>query len=251
MKLQLLRHSRRAVAVAWGTILAAGLFSVSAQADEWNKKTVLTVNQPIQIRDTYLEPGQYVLKLLNSNSDRHVVQIFNGDESHIVNTVLAIPKERMYPTANTQFTFWETPAGTAKALRAWFYPGDTVGNEFPYPKQPRQLALLTPPAPMASSSSDESTTTTMTTTPAEQPVVMDDTTSVQTDQTVQDQTDQPAQDQTPPPPAVDQTPAPADNSADRSAPTELPKTGSPYPLIGLCGLGLAGLAGALALKRSA
>ncbi len=246
MKLQLLRHSHRAVALAWGTIFAAGLLSVNAQADEWNKKTVLTVNQPIQIRDTYLEPGQYVLKLLDSNSDRHVVQIFNGDESHIINTVLAIPSQRTNPTSRTQFTFWETPAGSAKALRTWFYPGDNVGNEFPYPKQVRQLALLTPPAPLATSSSDESTTTTTTTTtPAEQPVAMDETTTVQTDQT--------AQDQTPPPPAVDQTPAPAppDTSADRSAPTELPKTGSPYPLIGLCGIGLASLAGALALKRSA
>jgi LPXTG-motif cell wall-anchored protein len=243
MKLQLLRHSPRTVALAWGTILAAGLFSVNAQADEWNKKTVLTVNQPIQITDTYLEPGQYVLKLMDSSSDRHVVQIFNGDESHIINTVLAIPAQRVNPTSHTQFTFWETPAGSAKALRTWFYPGDNVGNEFPYPKQVRQLALLTPPAPVVNSSSDESTTTTTTTTPAEQPVVMDDTTSVQTDQT--------AQDQTPAPPAVDQTPPPADTSADRSAPTELPKTGSPYPLIGLCGFGLAGLAGALALKRSA
>jgi LPXTG-motif cell wall-anchored protein len=177
-----------------------------------------------------------------------VVQIFNGDESHIINTVLAVPTERVNPTGHTQFTFWETPAGTAKALRAWYYPGDNVGNEFPYPTQPRQLvALLTPPAPMASSSSDESTTTTTTTTPAEPPVVvMDDTTSVQSDQT--------AQDETSPPPAADQTPAPtppADTSADQPAPTELPKTGSPYPLIGLCGIGLAGLAGALALKRSA
>lgn len=246
MRLQLLRHSWRAFALASGTILAAGLFSVNARADEWNKKTVLTVNEPIQIRDTYLEPGQYVLKLLDSNSDRHVVQIFNGNESRIINTVLAIPKERINPTANTQFTFWETPAGTAKALRAWFYPGDTVGNEFPYPKHPRQLALLTPPAPVATAFSDESTTTTTTTTPAEQPIVMDDTVSVQTDETPQDQTPPPAVDQTPAP-----SPAPADTSADRSAPTELPKTGSPYPLIGLGGIALAGFAGALALKRSA
>jgi LPXTG-motif cell wall-anchored protein len=246
MKLQLMRHSPRVVALAWGTILAAGLFSVNAQADQWNKKTVLTVKEPMQIRDTYLEPGQYVLRLLDSSADRHVVQIFNGDESHIINTVLAVPTERVNPTGHTQFTFWETPAGTAKALRAWYYPGDNVGNEFPYPKQPRQLALLTPPAPLASSSSDESTTTTTTTTTPDQPVVMDDTTSVQADQT--------AQDETPPPPPVDQTPAagpPADTSADQPAPTELPKTGSPYPLIGLCGIGLAGLAGALALKRSA
>ncbi len=98
MKLQLFTHSRKAMALAtWGTILTAGLFSGSARADEWDKKTVLTVNQPIQIRDTYLEPGQYVLRLLNSQSDRHVVQIFNGDESRIINTILATPTYRMEP----------------------------------------------------------------------------------------------------------------------------------------------------------
>jgi LPXTG-motif cell wall-anchored protein len=248
MKLQLFTHSRKAMALAWGTILAAGLFSVSARADEWDKKTVLTVNEPIQIRDTYLEPGKYVLKLLNSQSDRHVVQIFNGDESHIINTVLAIPAYRTNPSANTQFTFWETPLGTAKAMRAWYYPGDNYGNEFAYPKQPRQLAMVTPPAPAASASSEETTTTTTTTTtPAQTPVVMDDTASQTTEKS------EAVQDQTPPPPDQTATPAPQppDTSADRAAPAELPKTGSPYPLIGLCGLGLAGLAGALTLKRSA
>jgi LPXTG-motif cell wall-anchored protein len=247
MKLQLFTHSRRAMALAWGTILAAGLFSVSARADGWDKKTVLTVNEPIQIRDTYLEPGKYVLKLLNSQSDRHVVQIFNGDESHIINTVLAIPAYRTNPSSNTQFSFWETPPGTAKAMRTWYYPGDNFGNEFPYPKQPRQLAMVTTPAP-ASSASEETTTTTTTTTPAQTPVTMDDTTSQTTQQaeTVQDQTPPTPPEQTAPP-----APPPPDTSADRAAPTELPKTGSPYPLIGLCGLALAGLAGALTLKRPA
>jgi len=246
MKLQLFINSRKATILACGTVLAAGLFSVCARADEWDKKTILTVNEPIQIRDTYLEPGKYVLKLLNSQSDRHVVQIFNGDESHIVNTVLAIPAQRMNPTGHTQFTFWETPPGTAKALRDWYYPGDTIGNEFPYPKQPRQLAMVTAPA---ASSTEATSTTTTTTTPAAEPVQPVDTTT-------QSQTEEMTQEQTPPPPPVDQTPAPtpapADTSADRAAtPTELPKTASPYPLIGFCGVGLAALAGALLLKRSA
>jgi LPXTG-motif cell wall-anchored protein len=220
---------------------------VSARADGWDKKTVLTVNEPIQIKDTYLEPGKYVLKLLNSQSDRHVVQIFNGDESHIVNTVLAIPAYRTNPASETRFTFWETPPGTAKAMRTWYYPGDNFGNEFPYPKQPRQLAMVMPLTP-ASSASEETTTTTTTTTPAQTPVVMDDTTSQTTQQseTVQDQTPPPPPDQT-----ATQAPPPPDSSADRAVPTELPKTGSPYPLIGLCGLALAGIAGVLTLKRPA
>jgi LPXTG-motif cell wall-anchored protein len=215
-------------------MLAAGLFTVSARADEWSKRTILTVNEPIMIKDKVLEPGTYVLRLILNGTagvDRHVVQIFDGDEHHIIGTVITQPTIRERTTADTVFTYWETPAGSTKALRDWYYPGENVGDEFPNPG-PRQVTFVPPPAVIVASS--EATTTT---TPAEQPVVMDDTT------------------QATPPPAVDQTPAPApapaDNSADRSAPTELPKTGSPYPLIGLCGFGLAGLAGALALKRPA
>jgi LPXTG-motif cell wall-anchored protein len=225
-------------------VLAAGLFTVTARADEWDKKTVLTVNQPIQIKDTYLEPGQYVLKLLNSQSERHVVQIFNGDESRIINTVLAIPTYRVNPTGHTQFTFWETPPGTAKALRDWYYPGDNTGNEFGYPNQPRQLALLTPPAPVASSSSEETTTTATTTTMPAPPTTVDNSPT-------QQQMDQSDEEQTPAPQVATPPPPPPDTSADGAAPSELPKTGSPYPLIGFCGFGLAGLAGALLIKRSA
>jgi hypothetical protein len=92
---------------------------------------VLTTNEPIQVRDRLLQPGQYVFKLLDSSSDRHVVQIFNDDQSRIIDTVLAIPRYRTEPTGKSRFTFWETPPGTAKALRTWFYPGDNMGQEFP------------------------------------------------------------------------------------------------------------------------
>ena len=49
-------------------------------------------------------------------------------------TILAIPNYRLQPTGKTVFTFWETPPGQPKALRAWFYPGDNFGQEFAYPK---------------------------------------------------------------------------------------------------------------------
>src|SRR6202043_1686371 len=60
-----------------GLTLALCTVAFRAQADVWDKKTVLTVSQPIQVQDTYLEPGTYVFKLLDSSSDRHIVQIFN------------------------------------------------------------------------------------------------------------------------------------------------------------------------------
>src|SRR5207302_9607736 len=70
--------------------LATGLAVHPLQADEWDKKTILSVSQPIQVEETLLRPGEYVFKLLNSNSDRHIVQIFNSDQSHLINTVLEI-----------------------------------------------------------------------------------------------------------------------------------------------------------------
>src|SRR6266404_9559437 len=114
-------------------LLGASL-APSLHADQWNKKTVLTVNETIQLPHAVLQPGTYVFKLADSLSDRHIVQIFNADESQIIATILAIPNYRLKPTGKSVFGFWETPAGNPRAMRAWFYPGDNFGQEFAYPK---------------------------------------------------------------------------------------------------------------------
>jgi hypothetical protein len=114
------RLRARAVVVLFGAFGA--LLVPSLLADEWNKKTILTIGEPIQVPGATLQPGKYVMKLLDSQTDRHAVQIFNGDENHIIATILAIPNYRLQPTGKTEFSFWETPPGQPKALRAWL-PG--------------------------------------------------------------------------------------------------------------------------------
>ena len=106
----------------------------------------------MQVTSTYLEPGSYVFKLVNSSSDRHIVQIFNADESHLITTILAVPDYRVQVSGHSAFRMWETPAGYVSALRSWYYPGDNFGQEFPYPKNLRQLEVAqvqTAPAPQA------------------------------------------------------------------------------------------------------
>ncbi|HXB70309.1 MAG TPA: LPXTG cell wall anchor domain-containing protein [Candidatus Acidoferrales bacterium] len=243
MKLHSLIPSRMALTVACGIAFAAGIGTFQAKGDAWDKKTILTVNQTIQVRDTVLEPGQYVLKLYNSNSERHIVQIFNADQSHLINTVMAIPKQRMEPTGDTQFQFWETPSGTARAMRAWFYPGDTIGQEFPYPKHLIALASAAPvPVPTPVTTEPEPA-------PAPQPE-----TQPQAATHDQDVPDQPAENQPvettpepPPPPA----PAATEPAPTPPPPQELPKTGSPYPVLGISGGILLGIYGLLRLKRMA
>lgn len=242
MKSQSLFNVRMLATTLCGIGLAAGVVVFRAQADQWDKRTILTVDQPIQVRETYLPAGTYVLKLLNSSSDRHVVQIFNSDQSHIIDTVMAIPNYRLEPTGHSQFRFWETPPGSAKALRAWFYPGDNFGQEFPYPKHLRVLemasAAVSAPAPQPSTvvTSEQTANREVEETPITQPA--------------QPTTEEPQQPvevaQATPPPAA--TPPPQTAPPSEPAPTRLPKTGSNYPMIGLAGLVSLALYGLLRLK---
>jgi len=108
------------------------------------KKTIMTITAPVQIPTTTLQPGTYTIKLLRSDSDRHIVTVWNEDGTRLITTILAIPNTRLEPTGKTKFTFWETPADQPKALRAWFYPGDNFGQEFAYPKaKAQQLSAVT------------------------------------------------------------------------------------------------------------
>lgn len=242
-KLLSLISSKWALPMLCGMALMAGWVTPNAKADQWDKRTILTVNnQPIQIRDTVLEPGQYVLRLLDSASDRHIVQIFDRYQTHIINTVLAVPAQRMQPTGHTEFTFWETPPGTAKAMRDWYYPGDNFGQEFPYPAHLKQIAMVTNTT--AAETNTESTTAQQTE-PA--PVAAPEPAPAEQESNKEEQSEI-AQNTTPPPaqPApqtAPETPAPA--------PQQLPKTGTYYPLAGLAGGVLLGLFLLLRLRRTA
>jgi len=222
-----------ALAIA-GVALLGSSFVPRASADSWDKMTIVTVNEPIIAGNKVLQPGTYVWKLLDSPSDRHIVQIFDKDQRHIEQTILAIPNYRLQPTGESRFAFYETPAGVPKAVRAWFYPGDNFGQEFAYPKKlVTQLASAVPvpvvfhePAAV----------------PEPQPAVAPEPTP----------TPQPVAAAPEPAPAPATEPAPMPTPAPAAEPQTLPHTGSNSPLIALLGLASLGLAGTLSLatKRS-
>jgi len=204
------------------TLLGATVLPSGAQADTWNKKTVVTFSQAVEVPGKILPAGTYTFQLLDSLSDRHIVQIFNADGSQILATILAINNYRLQPTGETVMKFSERPTDSPDALRAWFYPGDNFGQEFVYPKvRAIQLAQTTKevvPA-VAADTFDETVIKTVpivAVTPDEKEVEV--TTVIQTT----------------PPVAAAVTPAPA--SVEVASKTqELPQTASSLPLIALLG----------------
>jgi len=118
-------------------VSAALVISPGATASEYNKKTIVTFGQPVEIPGVgaqVLPAGTYVIRLVDSLSTRDIVQILNKDETHVYATILAVANYRLKPTSDPVIRFRERAAGSPQALRAWFYPGNTFGQEFVYPK---------------------------------------------------------------------------------------------------------------------
>lgn len=234
--------------------LIGAAFAPGAKADEWNRKTVITFNAPVEIPGVHLAgwavlpAGTYVFKMLDSQSNRHIVQIFSKDETKIYATILAIPNYRLKATGKTVLTFSERPAGEPEALRAWFYPGRNWGDEFVYPKAKaielakatNQPVLFTPAeVPLETSDAIKS---------ADEPVVVEmkhaPVMAIQpTGKEVQ------AAEVVTPPPAETQAAETQVAAAPETAPeATLPATASPLPMIGLFGLLILG--GAFALRSA-
>ena len=116
-----------------GLMLLGGAFFVpKVRADESDKKTIMTINEPIQVPGKVLPAGTYVLKVLDSN-DRTLVTIYNADETHLITMVQGIPDFRQETPGKAILQVEDRPDGGPEALTAWFYPGDNFGVEFVYP----------------------------------------------------------------------------------------------------------------------
>jgi hypothetical protein len=217
-----------------------------AKADEWNRKTVITFSGPVEIPGVHLAgwgvlpAGTYVFKILDSQADRHIVQIFNADETTIYATILAIPNYRLRATDKTVITFRERPAGEPEALRAWFYPGRNWGEEFVYPKA-KAIALA------------KATNSPVLFTPAEIPVEVTEPIKTADAPVVLEMRRAPIMAIQPTGEEVQLaevvTPPPALSAAASVPEKTLPATASPLPLIALLGLLALCAAGAFRLVQ--
>ena len=125
---------RLSVTIA-GVAMLAMLTAMSAAAQRRDQATNVTFSGPVEVPGRVLTAGTYVFRLLDSPSDRNIVQIFNKDQTQLLATIMALPDYRLKPADKPVITFEERPTGSPEAVQAWFYPGTNYGHEFVYPKQ--------------------------------------------------------------------------------------------------------------------
>lgn len=133
---------RYAFTAALAIGLLGGVIAPGLKASETDRLTRITIDQPIEIQDTSLAAGSYVIKLADA-VDQSIVQIFNADNNRLVATIFAAHAFQLEPTGKSRFDFYKGAGEQPAALHFWFYPGKTDGLEF-RDRRPREEARSTP-----------------------------------------------------------------------------------------------------------
>ena len=105
-----------------------------------DKRVLFTFSGPVTLPGVTLPAGKYLFRL-PSAINRNLVQVLNAEGTKTYGTFFAIPAERPVVPENPEVRFMETPVNTTHPIRTWWYPGESTGFEFIYPKeQARMLA---------------------------------------------------------------------------------------------------------------
>jgi hypothetical protein len=110
-----------------------------------DSRTEFTFNTPVELPGVTLPPGTYVFRFADATTSKNVMQVLAKDSTNkTYGLFLTISAQRPRPSDEAELRFLETPAGAPAAVKTWWYPGNTIGREFIYPKsQARRLAQAT------------------------------------------------------------------------------------------------------------
>lgn len=139
------RKSLITSACAAAMMLTMSATQAQAQGQPLDARTEFTFNQPVELPGVTLPPGTYIFRFVDGTTGRKVMQVQAKDASNkTYGMFLTINAERPRPSDDAELRFLETPAGQPAAVKTWWYPGNTIGREFIYPKsQARRLAQAT------------------------------------------------------------------------------------------------------------
>src|ERR1051325_7576194 len=137
-------RSQKALRAILALSLGATLYASTAQAQPENKRTFFTFSGPVALPGVTLPAGRYVFKIVDTTTTCKVIQVLSDDEKKPFAMATTIPDQRRDPAKDATVSFYETPAGTPAAVKSWWYPGESIGYQFIYPRaQARQIAQTT------------------------------------------------------------------------------------------------------------
>lgn len=202
-----------------------------------DSRTEFTFNTPVELPGVTLPPGTYVFRFADATTGRKVMQVLAKDASNkTYGLFLTITAQRPRPSDDAELRFLETPAGAPAAVKTWWYPGNSIGREFIYPKsQARRLAQATNTTVLTTQAENVSNEQ-MKTADLSYVAPSGQETPVTDEQLVAAAANTAPEGVSASTASYDQTPVQVGQSASNTTRTRLPKTNTLMPLVGLLGL---------------
>jgi hypothetical protein len=250
--------SIRKVALACLTAAMVTISTTAGAQGPRNQDTFFTFSQAVELPKTTLPAGTYFFQLMDSDSNRHIVKVMSQDRKQLHATLMAIPYySNDRPSDDPQVRFLETPAANgvaaSNAIKIWFYPGNSTGHEFIWPRaKAMQLAKATNEPVLTTKTDEESSDLTRVDASGAEAAVTTEAARTEEQPAPEPQREQIGALATPP---ASREPAPAPERAAEPAPvpapaprSDLPETAGVLPLLALIGFG--SVAGSQMLRRS-
>ena len=141
--------------ISWGAGILTALLVVAAASARahggttTHKRRFLTFSGAVQVPGATLPAGTYVFQIADPPAQM-MWQVFDASGRHVlaefffVNTDDRTVREQNHANGKPVVRFYETARGVAPALKVLYYPWDSAGYVFLYPKsQAEQIAAIT------------------------------------------------------------------------------------------------------------
>lgn len=125
-------------------VVLTGVLAAPAHADECNKRTYLTFSAPVELPGVTLPAGTYQFTHPDCEVANDTLRVSSQDGTQVYGTFLTIPEQRQSPSSRPEVVLAEMPAGSPEAIKAFFHPGDTIGDELIYPRKERTEVARAP-----------------------------------------------------------------------------------------------------------
>ena len=108
-----------------------------ANAQPLDKRVIFNFSGPVALPGVTLPAGSYLFRVATPN--RTIVQVLSADGTKIYGTFFSIAAHRSVVPEKPEVRFMETSSTMPHAIRTWWYPADSTGFEFIYPKDQARL----------------------------------------------------------------------------------------------------------------
>jgi hypothetical protein len=115
-------------------------------------RTYFTFSGPVTIPGATLPAGKYLFRIADTSS-RNIVQVLSEDGTKSYSLFFILRSHRNQIPEKPEVRFLETRDGMTRAIRTWWYPGNSDGYEFVYSKKQARLLAKGTGTPVLSAQS--------------------------------------------------------------------------------------------------